>query len=150
MIRTAIGLCPIYALLLRYRKKLVVSQVSAYLNTHNLYNACQSAYHPGHSTETALLKVVSDEFLSHSNGNMSVQALLDCSSAFYKIDHSFLVHRLHADFGFTDTVLQWSSSYQTDRTHCVSLSNHCSAFDPVHIGVPQGSVLGPILITMYT
>ena len=57
--------------------------------------------------------------------------------------------RLHTDFGFTDTVLQWFSSYLTDRTDYVSLCNHCSDFAPVHSGVLQGSVLGPILFTMY-
>ena len=76
--------------------------------------------------------------------------LLDLSSAFDTIDHPILVHRLHTDFGFTDTVLQWFSSYLTYLTHYVSLSNHCSAFAPVHSGVPQGSVLGPIHFTMYT
>ena len=75
--------------------------------------------------------------------------MLDFSSAFDTIDHPILVHRLHTDFGFTDTLLQWFSSYLTDRTHYVSLSNHCSAFAPVHSGVPQGSVLGPIHFTMY-
>ena len=60
------------------------------------------------------------------------------SSAFDTIDHTILIHRLHTDFGFTDTVLQWFSSYLTDRTHYVSLSNHCSALAPVHSGVPQG------------
>ena len=59
------------------------------------------------------------------------------------------MHRLHTNFGFTDTVLQWFSSYLTDRIHYVSLSNHCSAFAPVHSGFPQGSVLGRILFTMY-
>ena len=76
--------------------------------------------------------------------------MLDFSSEFDTIDHPILVHRLHTDLGFTDAVLQWFSSYLTDRTHYVSLSNHCSDFAPVHSGVPQGSVLGPILITMYT
>ena len=68
---------------------------------------------------------------------------------FDTIDHPILVHRLHTDFEFTDTVLQWFSSYMTDRTHYVSLSNHCSAFAPMHSGVPHGSVLGPMLFTMY-
>ena len=75
--------------------------------------------------------------------------MLDFSSAFDTIDHPILVHRLHTDFGFTDTVLQWFSSYLTDRTHCVSLPNHCSAFTHVHSGIPQGSVLGPMLFTKY-
>ena len=75
--------------------------------------------------------------------------MFDFSSAFDTIDHPILVHRLHTDIGFTDTVLQRFSSYLTDRTHDVSLSNHCSAFAPVHSGVPQCSVLGPILFTMY-
>ena len=131
-------------------EKLVLSQVSSYLNSHNLYNTCQSAYGPGHSTETALLKVVNDLFLSLNKDNISVLALLDFSSAFDTIDHTIQVYRLHTDFGFTDTVLQWFSSYLTDRTHYVSLSNHCSDLAPVHSDVPQGSVLGPILFTMYT
>ena len=131
-------------------EKLVLSQVSSYLNSHNLYNTCQSAYRPGHSTETALLKVVNDLFLSLNKGNISVLALLDFSLAFDTIDHPILVHHLHTDFGFTDTVLQWFSSYLTDRTHYVSLSNHCPAFAPVHSGAPLGSVLGPILFTMNT
>ena len=120
--------------------------LSFYLNSHNLYNTCQSAYRPCHSIETALLKVVNDLFRSLNKGNISVLAF---SSAFDTIDHPILVHRLHTDFGITDTVLQWFSSYLTDRTNYVSLSNHCSAFAPVHLGVLQGSVLGSLLFTMY-
>ena len=130
-------------------ENLVLSQVSSYLNSHNLYNTCQSAYRPGHSTETALLKVVNDLFLSLNKGSISVLALLDFSSAFDTMDHSILVLRLNTDFGFTDTVLQRFSSYLTDQTHYVSLSNHCSAFAQVHSDVSQSSVHGPILFTMY-
>ena len=75
--------------------------------------------------------------------------MLDFSSVFDTIDHPILVHRLYTDIGFTDTVLQWFSSYLTDRTHYVSLSNHCSAFAPVHSGVPLGSVPVPMPFTMY-
>ena len=75
--------------------------------------------------------------------------MIDFSSAFDTIDNYNILHRLHTDIGFYDIVLQWFSSYLTDRTHYVSLSNHCSAFAPVHSDVPQGSVLGPMLFTMY-
>ena len=126
--RPASNLCFIAKIL----EKLVLTQVSSYLNSNNLYNTCQSAYRPGHSTETALLKVVNGLFLSHNKGNISVLALLDFSSAFDTIDHPILVHRLHTDFGFTDAVLQWFSSYLTNRTHYISLSDHCSAFAPVY------------------
>ena len=130
-------------------EQLVLSQVFSCLNSHNLYNTCQSANRPGHSTETALLKVDDDLFLYLGKVNISVLALLDFSSAVDTIDHPILVHRLHAEFGITDTVLHWFSSYLTYRIHYVSLSNHCSALTRVHSGVPQGSVLGPILFTMY-
>ena len=83
----------------------VSSNVSSYFFYQNLYNACQSAYRPGHSTETANLKVANDQFLSLNKGNKSVLALLDFSSAFDTIYHPIPLHRLHTDFGFTDTVL---------------------------------------------
>ena len=76
-------------------------------------------------------------------------ALLDITSAFDTIDHSTIVQHLHTDFAFTDAVLQWFSSCLTDCTQYISLSNHCSAIADEHSSVPQGSVLGPMLFTMY-
>ena len=84
--------------IVRILEKLVLSQVSSCLTSHNLYSTFKSAYHPDHSTETALLKVVYDIFLSRSKGNMSMLALIDFSSAFDTNDHSILVLHLHADF----------------------------------------------------
>ena len=115
--RSVSNLCLIDKIL----QRLVLSQVSSYLNSHNLYSTFQSAYCPGHSTETALLTVVDDLFLSLNNGKMSVLALLDFSSAFDTIDHPIIVQCPNFDFGFTDSVLKWFSSYLTDRTHYVSI-----------------------------
>ena len=86
-------------------EKLVLTNVSSYINSHYLYNTFQSAYRPFHSTETALLKSAIYMFLSLNKGNISVLALLDLSSSFDTIDHSILVHRLHTDIGFTDTII---------------------------------------------
>ena len=76
---------------------------------------------------------------------MSVLALPVFSSVFDTIDHSIRVHRLYTDLGFTDTVLQWFSSYLTDSTQYISLSDHRSAFATVHSGVSRSSVLGLIV-----
>ena len=62
--------------------------------------------------------------------------MLDFYSAFDTIDHSNYVHRLHTDLGYTDSVLQWFSSYLTDRTQCISLHSNCSVFALVHSGIP--------------
>ena len=99
-------------------EKLVLSQVSSYLDSYNLSNTCQSAYRPGHSTETALLIVVNDLFLSIINGKISLLALLEFSSAFDIIDHTILVHRLHTDFdllmlSFNGFHLIWLIVYTT-------------------------------------
>ena len=80
---------------------------------------------------------------------MSVLSFLDFSLAFNTIDHSILVFRPHTDIALTDTVLQWFSSYLTDRTHYVSLSSHCSVFVPVLSGTTRGSVLGLIPFSMH-
>ena len=88
-------------------QRLVLSKASSYIDSHNLYNYFQSAYRLGHNTETALPKDCNDLSLSLNKANMSMQALLDFSSAFDTIYHPILVHRLHTDFGFTDTVLLW-------------------------------------------
>ena len=63
---------------------------------------------------------------------MSVHALLLFSSTFDTTDHPILLHRPHTDFGLTDSILQWLSSYLTDRAHVVSSSNQCHAIAAVH------------------
>jgi hypothetical protein len=131
-------------------EKLVLSQLSDYLMANKLFNPFQSAYRPGHSTQTALLKIVNDLLLSLNDRKVSILAMLDLSSAFDTIDHSILLHRLEHDLGICGTALNWFSSYLTDRTQSVTVDGYISSPVSIRFGVPQGSVLGPILFVLYT
>jgi hypothetical protein len=131
-------------------EKIVLKQLFEYLNGHGLLSPNQSAYRPSHSTETALLKVTNDLLVALDNGDVSVLALLDLSAAFDTVDHEILLKTLKFHFGISGAVLSWIQSYLSNRTQVVSI-NDCTS-DPVDLvfGVPQGSVLGPVLFVMYT
>ena len=131
-------------------EKVVLSQLSEHLVSNHLFNPCQSAYRPGHSCETALVKVVNDLLLAVDSGKISVLTLLDLSAAFDTIDHNILLSRLEHVFGISGTALHWFSSYLSNRFQTVVIGDNRS--DPALLswGVPQGSVLGPVLFVLYT
>ena len=74
---------------------------------------------------------------------------LDLSAAFDTTDHQILLSRLNTSFGISDTTLSWLQSYLTNRTCSVRIGRHCSSSVTCTTGVPQGSVLGPLLFTAY-
>src|SRR5271154_1498913 len=120
---------------------------TCYLNAH--YEAYQSACRPLHSPETALLRVQNDILTSIDNKEITVLVLLDLSSAFDTVDHAILLNRLK-NFGITGLVHDWFSSYLSGRTQAVFLDGVTSDSVNLTCGVPQGSVLGPILFNIYT
>ena len=131
-------------------EKPVLVQISRHLSANNLLNQFQSAYRPGNSTETALLTIVNDLLLSLDDGEITLLASLDLSTAFDTIDHDILLHRFQHDFGLSGTVLDWFSSYISGRIQSVNVRSHTSVPASVSCGVPQGSVLGPIIFVLYT
>lgn len=81
---------------------------------------------------------------------LSVLLLLDLSAAFDTIDHQILLSRLQTVFGVRSIALQWFRSYLLDRNQFVSINGISSSPSPLLFGVPQGSVLGPVLFVLYT
>ena len=131
-------------------EKIVLLQLSQHFKSNNLLYPLQSAYRLGHSTETALLKIVNDLLAALDVSHISLLSLLDLSTAFDIIDHSILLSRLHHTFGISGTALSWFQTYLSDRTQVVSVNGASSTPAALNFGVPQGSVLGPILFVLYT
>ena len=83
-------------------------------------------------------------------GNVTVLTLVDLSAAFDTIGHNILTKRLSIWYGIFGTALSWFSSYLSDRYQRVKIANFFSVALPTSCGVPQSSVLGPLLFTLYT
>ena len=93
---------------------------------------------------------VDDINLNIDNGKVTALTLLDLSAAFDTIDHDILITRLSTWYGISGTALSWFTSCLTDRQQAIKIGNCFSDMLPTSCGVPQGSVLGPLLFTLYT
>uniref|UniRef100_A0A8C5GPT6 Reverse transcriptase domain-containing protein n=1 Tax=Gouania willdenowi TaxID=441366 RepID=A0A8C5GPT6_GOUWI len=130
-------------------EKVVAAQLCEFLQNNSLFEDFQSGFRAQHSTETALVKVTNDLLWASDEGRLSVLVLLDLSAAFDTIDHYILLERLEKLLGITGTALNWFKSYLSDRYQFVHVNNKSSVYTKVSYGVPQGSVLGPILFCIY-
>ena len=98
-----------------------------------------------------MLRVLSDALTAADNyRQVTLLGMLDLSAAFDCVDHLILLQRLEQNFGLTGAVLQWMTSFLIGRTQQVIYEGRLSAIQQVRFGVPQGSVLGPLLFTIYT
>ena len=97
-----------------------------------------------------MLRIVDDILSALDNDNISVLLLLDLSADFDTIDHQILLSRLNSVFGIHSAALQWFQSYLSDRYQSISVNNSSTSPSQLMYGVPQGSVLGPILFVLYT
>ncbi|XP_072037296.1 uncharacterized protein [Amphiura filiformis] len=131
-------------------ERVAVLQLQSYLTDNHLHFRIQSAYRRHHSTETALLRVQNDILSALDQRQEAFLVLLDFSAAFDTIDHGLLFRRLATRYGIQDTALSWIQSYMSGRTQSVSIKNVLSDALPLIYGVPQGSVAGPLLFTLYS
>ena len=131
-------------------EKCVYVQFCKYLDDNALHALNQSGYRKHHSCETAIAKVHNDILTVMDKKSHVVLLILDLSSAFDVVSHSILLGKLEKRFGVTDVALTWFKSYLTDRSFCTKVRNDFSIVRWILSGVPQGSILGPILFTLYT
>ncbi len=130
-------------------ERLALARLRQHITKSPNFNVSQSAYRRHHSTETALLCILNDIYGKIDEGRSTLMVALDLSAAFDTVDHSVLLTRLERSFGIHGSTLTWIESYLADRTQFVRLGTANSIVTNCLCGVPQGSVLGPLLFIAY-
>jgi hypothetical protein len=129
-------------------EKVVFNQVYDYFTKNNLFYDSQYGFRKLHSTEFACIEMLDRIVTQLDEGKLPITIYLDLSKAFDTINHGILLQKLKY-YGFSDIPLKWFQSYLNDRQQFVCFDGHLSASKTLETGVPQGSILGPLLFLIY-
>jgi hypothetical protein len=130
-------------------ERVVADRLVSYMDQQNLGEVFQSAYQRHHSTETALARVQHDIASSLDKNKGVMLAMIDLSAAFDTVDHDKFLTLLCDEYGVRGAALDWFTSYLTGRSIRVKVGDYRSDQHTLDCGVPQGSVLGPVVFNMY-
>ena len=130
----------------------IYCQIFDFVNNLKIIPDCQSGFRPNFSTSTSLVKLLNDIRYFEDNKNVTCLALLDFSKAFDTLDHRMLLAKLHY-FGFSPSSIKFMMLYLQNKFHCVQIRKEFCLLKSDHLplitGVPQGSILGPLLFSLY-
>ena len=129
-------------------EKVMYARLLDFLKEHKLLFKYQFGFREHHSTYMALMVLMDKLIKSLENGEYVVGVFLDFSKAFDTVDHAILLMKL-SHYGVRGPALEWFVSYLRNRTQYVTYNGHSSEVKRITCGVPQGSILGPLLFLIY-
>ena len=129
-------------------EKTVHNQTQQYLQEHKILYKYQSGFRKHHSTNTCLSHLNNKILEGFDKGMVSGMILIDLQKAFDTIDHNILLKKMKF-MGFADSTISWFRSYLTNRLFLVNIRDTLSDPCVISCGVPQGSILGPLLFLLY-
>ena len=129
-------------------ERAAANQIVDFLEKNNLLNKNQHAYRKSHSTETCLFELMSDLYKNLDQKLYVAVAKLDLSKAFDSISHDLLLQKMQS-LGMENPTIKWLKSYLSNRKQITQFKNYTSTNEIVKSGVPQGSILGPLLFLCY-
>ena len=130
-------------------ERAIFLQIVDFMNTNGYFHPNHHGFRAEHSTSTAMIQMYDTWVQAVDKGKLCGVCMLDMSAAFDVVDHSILLSKLQL-YGFDDIALRWMKNYLSGRTQTVCIDGSLSSFLPVRVGVPQGSILGPLCYILFT
>ena len=136
---------PLFSKILEH---LVYNRVLSFIQKHNILYSNQFGFRKNYSTNMALIMLI-DKIMSHiNNGDLVIGIFIDLTKAFDTVNHDILLQKL-CKYGIRGLPLIWFESYLKNREQCVFYNNEISSEQTTLCGIPQGSILGPLLFLLY-
>ena len=141
-----VAILPVWSKIL---ERAVFLQIIDYFEANRLLHPSHHGFRANHSTTTALLEMYDTWVEAMDRGEATGVCFLDMSAAFDMVKPSILLKKLGL-YGFDDTAIRWIESYLSDRKQTVCIDGTCSRLLSLSVGVPQGSIIGPLMYTIFT
>ena len=135
-------------LLSKMIEKIVHKRIYAYLTEYNILENRQGRFRPGHSTAKTCAYFTEDLYTAINNKEITIAVFIDAMKAFDTVNRQILLKKLKKN-GIRGTLLKWLQNYLSDRNQCTAANNIISSYRNITYGVPQGSVLAPLLFLIY-